>query len=148
MPAHHTLPAASISSNASPTHKSHPPLNEPPQMRNQPPPGSPVAPCPHIHIPHVSMTTRSHGTLMRSQPSQGGGHRGRRARGTCTPGWELGHPQGWAPFPYSPITRELSMEAKHQKDLRIYGKSQKPKRKKNPRLIILFSPDSLSHNGQ
>lgn len=81
------------------------------------PPSLPVASSPHIHIPHVPMTTTSHGTPMRSQPPQGAGHRGRRAQTACTAVMELGHSQGWAPssHPHPPITRELSTEAKHQK---------------------------------
>lgn len=116
----------------------------------RPPPGSPVAPHPQIHIPCMSMTTTSRGTLMRSQPSHGTGHGGRRAQVACTARMGATAPTGLGSLLTSASHhyKGIKHRSKVPKDFRICGKTQKPRRKKNPRLIILFSPDSLSHNGQ
>lgn len=97
-------------------------------------PGLPVAPCPHIHIPHVTMTTTSRGTLLRSQPSQGAGHRGRRAQAACTARMRARASTGLGSLlsPTSPHYKGIKHGSKAPKDLRICGKSQKLKRKKIP----------------
>lgn len=133
-PPPHTLPATSTSSNTSPTHKSPHPSNQPPQMRNRPrgllqarlflhvPTSTP--PCVHDYT--------SHGTLRRSQPSQGAGHRDRRAWEACSARIRAGAPTGLGSL-LSPIAHHykgIKHRSKAPKDLRICGNSQKPKRKK------------------